>query len=240
MSQVPVQPGSTEVAYSLSNISTILVIEADPSLRRLMALGLQHQGLHVIESPSLEALPATFSSTPAIVVLDIDRGVTSNWSLLEKVQGHPLLTALPCVVLTWDRPLLENASSLSLSKARTAQNTPASVIFLDKPFDARALLQTVKNLLEMKAQQEAAELAEKEAIVLASYSAHAAPSIWPVITAAGLLLVVIGFMLQVLILIAGLALMLIALLIWTIGAQPRSVAVSSRSASATISSSRAI
>ncbi len=33
--------------------STILLIEADPYLRRLMTLGLQHNGMHVVESCSL-------------------------------------------------------------------------------------------------------------------------------------------------------------------------------------------
>ena len=37
--------------------STILLIEADPSLRRLMTLGLQHNGLHVIDACSQILLP---------------------------------------------------------------------------------------------------------------------------------------------------------------------------------------
>ena len=39
--------------------STILLIEADPSLRRLMTLGLQHNGLHVIDACSLNLAPIT-------------------------------------------------------------------------------------------------------------------------------------------------------------------------------------
>src|SRR5215813_11285192 len=84
-----------------SSPSTILLIEADPSLRRLMTLGLQHNGMHIVEASSLSLVPVTAPSFD-LVVLDVDRGVTSDWSLLEKIQSNPHLASLPIVVLSWD------------------------------------------------------------------------------------------------------------------------------------------
>jgi hypothetical protein len=95
-----------------------------------------------------------------------------------------------------------------------------NVTYLSKPFDARALHQTIAELLAERAAQKAAQLAMVEARVLASYEQHAAPSIWPVVTAAGLLLVVIGLLLHFLITLVGVVLMLISLFLWTLGTKP--------------------
>jgi len=204
--------------------STILLIEADPSLRRLMTLGLQHSGIHVIEACSLALAPVTTQSFD-LLVLDVDRGMTSDWSLLEKIQSNPHLASLPIVVLTWDRPLLDSTPSTttfspSTSEASMVVSTCSQVVLQAKPFDARALYRTIQHLLASRVAQKAAMEALAEARVLALYSQHAAPSIWPVVTAAGLLLAVIGLLLHIIIAITGIVLVVVALLLWTLGAKP--------------------
>jgi len=205
--------------------STILLIEADPSLRRLMTLGLQHSGMHVIEACSLESLAPATAQSFDLLVLDVDCGMTSDWSLLEKIQSNPHLASLPIVVLTWDRPLLDSTPSTttfspSTSEASMVVSTCSQVVLLAKPFDARALYRTIQHLLASRDAQKAAMEALAEARVLALYSQHAAPSIWPVVTAAGLLLAVIGLLLHVIIAITGIVLVVVALLLWTLGAKP--------------------
>jgi CheY-like chemotaxis protein len=214
--------------------STILLIEADPSLRRLMTLGLQHDGMHVVEVNSLSLVPITAHSFD-LVVLDVDRGMTSDWSLLEKIQSNPDLASLPVVVLSWDGSRTSPSAMLSSSSASTSMLVSTSstqVVLLDKPFDARALYHTIQKLLASRAAQKAAGEALAEARVLAMYSQHAAPSIWPVATAAGLLLVVIGLLFHVAIAITGLLIAVIALLLWTLGAKseaaPAAIAVYSQ------------
>ncbi|HEX3643115.1 MAG TPA: response regulator [Ktedonobacteraceae bacterium] len=209
----------------LASTSTILLIEADPSLRRLMTLGLQHSGMHVIEACSLESLAPVTTQSLDLLVLDINLGMTSDWSLLEKIQSNPHLASLPIVVLTWDHPLLDSTSSTttfspSTSEASMVAATDSQVILLAKPFDARALYRTIQHLLASRAAQKAAMEALAEARVLALYSQHAAPSIWPVVTAAGLLLAVVGLLLHVIIAITGILLVVVALLLWTLGAKP--------------------
>jgi CheY-like chemotaxis protein len=202
--------------------STILLIEADPSLRRLMTLGLQHSGMHVIEACSLETLAPVTAQSFDLLVLDVDRGMTSDWSLLEKIQSNPHLASLPIVVLAWDR--LGTSSTITLSPSTSGASivvsTSSQMVLLDKPFDARALYRTIQQLLASRAAQKAAIEALAEARVLAIYSQHAAPSIWPVVTAAGLLLAVIGLLLHVIIAITGILVVVVALLLWTLGAKP--------------------
>ncbi len=204
--------------------STILLIEADPSLRRLMTLGLQHSGIHVIEACSLETLVPVTAQSFDLLVLDVDRGMTSDWSLLEKIQSNPHLASLPIVVLAWDRPSTSSTITFSpsTSGASMVVLTSSQMVLLDKPFDARALYRTIQQLLASRAAQKAAMEALAEARVLAIYSQHAAPSIWPVVTAAGLLLAVIGLLLHVIIAITGMLVVVAALLLWTLGAKPES------------------
>src|SRR5258708_12669874 len=78
---------------------TVLLIEADSSLRRLIALGLQYRGMHVIETGSPMDLPVLEPRQPSLVVLDIDGEARSNHSLLSTVMQHPYLSTLPLVVL---------------------------------------------------------------------------------------------------------------------------------------------
>jgi DNA-binding NtrC family response regulator len=187
---------------------TVLLIEADSSLRRLIALGLQYRGMHVIETSSPVDLPVLESQQPGLVVLDIDGEAGSNRSLLSTVMQHPFLSALPMVVLAWD----------CLVPAGTHQDTPqAQITCLSKPFDARTLQTTIEQILSATGEISSTS---KQEVLLAAHSASPAPSIWPLITAAGLLLAFIGLMTQFAISVLGLLIIIVALLWWTLGTKP--------------------
>jgi CheY-like chemotaxis protein len=198
-------------------VTTILLIEADTSLRRLIALGLQHRGLRVIETGSPANLPDCDGQQVDLLVLDIDSGTKRNWSFLEMARLHPDLSTLPIVVLAWEGELIP----ASHPQAPAATATTEQVVCLAKPFDARILHETINRLLAARAAQEAARRARAEAILLASYAEQSAPSIWPVVTAAGLLLAVVGLMLQIALVIPGILIVIVALLLWTLDTKPR-------------------
>ena len=92
---------------------TVMLIEQDPSLRRLMALGLQYRGMRVVEATSSAHLPGPDSEEqpPDLLLLDIDGGVNSDLSLLAAIQSHSYLSTLPMVLLAWENVLLEPADT---------------------------------------------------------------------------------------------------------------------------------
>jgi DNA-binding response OmpR family regulator len=195
---------------------TILLLEADASLRRLIALGLQHRGVHVIEVSSAEHVSSLGIQSLDLLILDIDGGLHSDWSLVEAAQSHPYFTDVPAIVLSWDCLVPSNSAMLT----RTSATTLTQVTCLTKPFDARTLYATIEQILAARAAREAAAVAKAEEMLLATYSAQASPSIWPIITAAGVLLTFIGMMLQIAVTIVGLLIVIIALLLWTLGTKP--------------------
>ncbi len=101
-----------------------------------------------------------------LVVLDVDCGMTSDWSLLEKIRSNADLASLPMIVLTWDHRDAPSTPTLSSS---TSINSVAvsTMIWLDKPFDARALHRIIQHLLASRAAQKAAMEALSEARLLA-------------------------------------------------------------------------
>src|SRR5205823_4379327 len=116
---------------------TVLLIEADRSLRRLISLGLQYRGMHVIEASSPLSISILQSHLPDVVVLDIDSEVGSNNALLSTFQSHPYFSTIPLVILAWD------CLVTSGSHQNSAQT---SITCLAKPFDARTLHTTIEQI----------------------------------------------------------------------------------------------
>ena len=193
---------------------TVLLIEADKSLRRLIALGLQYRGMHVIEASSLTSLPALEAQRPGLVVLDIDGEARSDHSLLAIAQAHPYLSSLPIVVLAWH----------SLVPAGVQEDaTQTWVTCLTKPFDARTLYSTIEQVLD--ANQAISSSSKEEVLLVAGVinrpPTTPSPSIWPLLTAVGLLLLFTGLMTQITISALGLLVVIVALLWWTLGTKTK-------------------
>lgn len=188
--------------------ATVLLLEADPLMRRLITLGLRHRGLEVIEATSLATISSTDLQALDLLILDVDDGVSCDWTLLESVQTHPELSALPSVVLSWDAPMAEPQSALA---------TLPQCVNVSKPFDARALHEGVDHLLQARTREQDERLAQAEAVLLAAYHKDSPPSIWPALTAAGVFLALIGLVWQFAIVLIGLAIIVTGLLLWTLG-----------------------
>ena len=205
---------------------TVLLIEADTSLRRLIALGLEYRGMHVIEASSTWNLATLGAKKPDLLILDVDGARGSDWTLIEAAQAHPYLSTLPVVVLTWECPVAVGAAS------EEQNSLQGHTTCLTKPFDARALHKTIEALLVADSTNStdstAQETARKQDILLMTQQATAAPSIWPLMTAAGLLLAFIGLMGVLAITALGLCIVLVSLLWWTLGTGGKKQAVALR------------
>lgn len=207
LSGANLRQGESEEMPSESS-STVLLIEPDMSLRRLITLGLERRGMEVIEINSLATLAEQPIEDPDLLVLDIDNGYRDDASLLARVQRHPYLAQLPMVVLAWEPP----AQALKRNSCLPLRD------YLAKPFDARMLHATIENLLKTSA---AIALSPNRELIPASAASFIPFSgLSPLLTAAGLLLTFAGLMLQPLVAGAGLLIMLVGLLWWTLGKRP--------------------
>jgi len=198
---------------------SVLLVEANPSLRRMITLGLQHRGLQVIEADAPASFPVPPTILPDLIVLDIDGEMANGQTLLAQAEAHPALSTLPIVALTW-----EGDFPLAMREGDMRGSAPARM-YLTKPFDARIMQESIKQLLAVRAAKEAALLAQTEAVLLATYKTQTPPSIWPIITAIGLLIAFMGMLLQVVVTILGILIVIIALLWWTLGTKPTARAV---------------
>ncbi len=86
---------------------SVLIVEDDPELRRVVGYALMDEGLSCVEAGSgqeaLEALCqcAAAGERPDAVVLDIVMaGGIDGWQVLESIRGNPLWADLPVIVLT--------------------------------------------------------------------------------------------------------------------------------------------
>ncbi len=194
---------------------TVLLIEADKSLRRLITLGFQYRGMHVIEASSPTRIPALPSQLPDVVVFDIDGEAGSNHALLSTFQSHPYFSSIPLVVLTWD---------CLVTDGNHHDSSQTSIMCLAKPFDARTLHTIIEQIQDIGKESNSTS---RQELLLAKHAVTSTPSIWPLITAAGLVLSLIGLMTQITISVLGLLVILIALLWWTLGTktEPESLAI---------------
>ena len=202
---------------------TVLLIEADASLRRLIVLGLQYRGTSVVEAYSPASLPVAELEQPGLVVVDVDDRVQSNWSLLPSIQAHPLFSHVPIIVLAWDCPV---PALIAADEQNVGQG---QIMYLSKPFDARALHASIEHLLisqtaqsvqaaeVVQTTQTAQEAAQLQEYLLTLRTSSAAPSIFPLITAAGLLLAFIGLMGFYALTLLGIVIVMVSLLAWTLG-----------------------
>ncbi len=193
---------------------TVLLIEADIFLRRLITLGLQHQDMHVVEAPSLASVPPVGSID--VLIIDIDTGIHSDLSSLNTIGTTTSFETVPTIVLAWEQLPVVRTSSVV---------TQTPIVCLTKPFDARVMQETIGQMLAIREAQEAVKLAQAEAALLAAYKRQTPPSIWPIITAIGLLIAFTGMMLQVVVTIVGVLIVIVALLLWTLGTKPAPRAV---------------
>ncbi|MBE3558034.1 MAG: response regulator transcription factor [Ktedonobacteraceae bacterium] len=180
--------------------STILLIEADASLRRLIVLGLQQQGIRVIAAESLDTIPSVDAHSFNLLLLDLDRRTKSDSTMLEYVRSHPWLSRLPVVVLSWESlpSVLPENASLSGQATQSVTTTLMPTVSLLKPFDARVLYHTIHQLLHthVRAKTRITQSAEAEVALPADAVFTPPRSAWPFATAAGLFVAVIGLMLH--------------------------------------------
>jgi len=115
---------------------TILVVEDDDALRRLIEQVLVFDGFKVVSaSHGAEALRILNTMTPALVVLDLVLPWVNGLEVLATIRATPRLSAIPVVVVT-GTPIMER----DLGDAGPLR-------LLRKPVNLEALPPTIQELL---------------------------------------------------------------------------------------------
>jgi CheY-like chemotaxis protein len=115
-------------------MTTVLVVEDDPTLRRVIEMVLEARGYEVAQARhGAAALECMAVSIPGVVVADLRMPVMDGRELIENMRLDPRLQEIPVVLLT--------------GNADGAQTAGAGAIVI-KPFDPEVLATTIERLTE--------------------------------------------------------------------------------------------
>lgn len=124
---------------------TVLVVEDDPPLRRMIGIFLRAAGYRVCAAEDgLSGLALARDERPDLVLLDLMMPGLDGWEVLRRIKGDARTAAIPVLVLTAsvDPPLTEQALQLGATR------------FLAKPIDSRVLVEHVDAAVGQTAGQE--------------------------------------------------------------------------------------
>jgi len=117
----------------------VLVVDDDPSIRKMIVAALKRDGYTFCEAPNgKEALDLMRKEQPNVVVLDLMMPVLSGWDVLQARELEPALRQIPVIVISANRaPEVATAVDKGICA------------FLPKPFDIAALSALVRSCLPM-------------------------------------------------------------------------------------------
>ncbi|HEX9457897.1 MAG TPA: response regulator [Thermoanaerobaculia bacterium] len=117
----------------------VLVVDDDPSIRRMIVAALKRDGYVFHEAPNgKEALDLMRREHPNVVVLDLMMPVLSGWDVLQARELEPDLKKIPVIIISANRaPEVATAVDKGICA------------FLPKPFDIGALSALVRSCLPL-------------------------------------------------------------------------------------------
>jgi CheY-like chemotaxis protein len=120
---------------------TVLIVEDEEPLRRVLKDLLERDGFHVLEaSNGVQALDQIDRGAPDVVVLDLNLPQLDGFGVLSRLRSRPATANLPVIILT--------AQGDEDSEVRVLEGGADD--FLTKPFRPRALSARLRTLLNRK------------------------------------------------------------------------------------------
>jgi two-component system chemotaxis response regulator CheY len=117
-------------------VTTILVVDDESNMRFLLRMILETAGYEVAEAPhGAAALERARESRPDLIVTDLMMPVMGGHELIERLRAEPATAGVPIVVVS----------------ANPRAALPEADARIGKPFDADALLETIRTLTENEA-----------------------------------------------------------------------------------------
>ena len=129
---------SLESPIIFGPMKRVLVVEDDPTLRRVIELVLDARGYTVDQARhGRAALDRMAELPPDVVVADLRMPLMDGRELLERMRGEPRLEAIPVILLT--------------GNLEAAQSALGADAVLTKPFEPADLIATIERLTEKDA-----------------------------------------------------------------------------------------
>ena len=144
----PASPIARDEAFQLidedtasASGKTVLIVEDEAPLRRVLRDLLEREGFHVLEaSNGIQALDEVDRGAPDVVVLDLNLPQLDGFGVLSRLRSKPATAKLPVIILT--------AQGDEDSEVRVLEGGADD--FLTKPFRPRALSARLHTILRRK------------------------------------------------------------------------------------------
>ncbi|AZF32220.1 diguanylate cyclase/phosphodiesterase [Pseudomonas sp. R4-35-07] len=125
-----------------SQPATLLIVDDEPQVRKLLETLLQHEGYQTLSAASgEEALLFVAQQPPDLILLDIMMPGMDGYEVASHLKGDETTASIPIIML----------SALSESSARVSGLETGAEEFLSKPVERVELWLRVRNLLRLKA-----------------------------------------------------------------------------------------
>ena len=125
-----------------SSPATLLIVDDEPQVRKLLETLLQHEGYQTLTASSgEEALQLVALQPPDLILLDIMMPGMDGYEVASQLKGNAATANIPIIMLT----------ALSESEARISGLETGAEEFLSKPVEHIELWLRVRNLLRLKA-----------------------------------------------------------------------------------------
>ena len=120
-------------------MATVLIVEDEPNVRKLVAVNLLSRGYAILEATNAgQALDHLRSAAPDLMVLDIKLPEMTGWDLLTQIAADPnMAVKFPVLVMT--------ASIMEAQVDRDRYPNIADVLI--KPFSATRLMTAIERAL---------------------------------------------------------------------------------------------
>ncbi|MCK6188195.1 EAL domain-containing response regulator [Pseudomonas sp. EYE_354] len=122
--------------------ATLLIVDDEPQVRKLLETLLQHEGYLTLSAGcGEEALRLVAEQPPDLILLDIMMPGMDGYEVASQLKGNPVTASIPIIML----------SALSEPTARVSGLETGAEEFISKPVERVELWLRVRNLLRLKA-----------------------------------------------------------------------------------------
>lgn len=117
----------------------ILVVEDEPTVRKMLRRRLEHQGYEVVEAEDgSDALALIATEHPALVLMDLNIPLLDGWTMTRQLRADPVTAKLPVIAVS------ANIADADVERALSAGCND----FEPKPVDFQRLFSKIRQLTE--------------------------------------------------------------------------------------------